>query len=118
MGGHLFETNVRVLTKDPFSILAAICRRTPVIDTKDSKIYYFDRDWWLFRHIINFLRSNVLPNELETLKELYNEASYFRIESLQKAIENVPMERIVSNVSPDLYLTWPSVNVDRFKLNR
>lgn len=110
VGGQIFETTCDVLIRDPYSILAALCRekQIPSLAPDERGIYYFDRDWWLFRHILAFLRSNTLPNELETLKELYTEASYYRLESLQRAIENIPLENI-SNLSPQINVTWPGV---------
>lgn len=109
VGGQLFETDVKTLTKDPYSVLAAICRqKNPVIQPNSEGIYFIDRDWWLFRHILAFLRSDILPNELETLKELYVESSYYRLESLQRAIENVPVGQI-SNKTNQISTTWPGL---------
>lgn len=59
VGGQIFETNVSVLTRDPSSILAACCRVTPhplLCPNEETGMIYFDRDWWLFRHVIAFLR--------------------------------------------------------------
>ncbi len=108
VGGQLFETTVEILVRDPYSILAACCRVKKPTASLDKEVIYFDRDWWLFRHILAFLRSNILPNELETLKELYTEASYYRLESLQKAIQNIPLDNI-SNLSPQINVTWPGL---------
>ena len=95
IGGQLFETTVDILTRDPFSILAACCRKKPLFKTcDDGKTIFFDRDWWIFRHVLSYLRSNILPNELETLKELYKEASFYRLESLQRSIEEIPVSEI------------------------
>lgn len=105
VGGQLFETTAEVLTRDPYSLLASICRVKPSISADTDGIFYFERDWWLFRHILSYLRSNTLPNELETLKELYQEANFYRLESLQKSIENVPVDKI-SNFSPQIATTW------------
>jgi hypothetical protein len=95
IGGQLFETTAAVLTYDPFSILAALCRKNPLFTPNiiDGSVY-FDRDWWIFRHILAYLRSGALPSDIETLKELYSEASYYRIDSLRKAIENIPLDRL------------------------
>jgi hypothetical protein len=101
VGGQLFETSVEVLTSDPYSVLAACCRVDTPIKPDDEGVFFFDRDWWIFRHIISFLRSNKLPNEIETLKELYKEASFYRIEKLQRAIENIPVDQ-VTNFSPQI----------------
>jgi len=107
VGGQIFETTVSILTRDPYSVLAALCRVQPAIaPDAQTGVYYLDRDWWLFRHILAFLRSHVLPNELETLKEMYVEASYYRLESLQRAIEELPLDR-VSNMSAQITTTWP-----------
>lgn len=110
VGGQLFETTVAVLTRDPYSILAACCRKSidPAILIGEDGIIFFDRDWWLFRHILSFLRSNILPNELETLKELYLEASYYRMESLQRSIEDIPIDRL-SNITPQISVTMPNL---------
>jgi hypothetical protein len=95
IGGQLFEITVDILTRDPFSILAACCRVKPLFQkSEDGKTIYFDRDWWIFRHIVSYLRSNILPNEIETLKELYKEASFYRLESLQRSIEEIPVSEI------------------------
>lgn len=99
IGGQLFETSVDILTRDPLSILAAYCRAKPLFQCgPDGKTFFIDRDWWIFRHILSYLRSSILPNELETLKELYKEASFYRLEALQRSIEEIPLSRI-SNLS-------------------
>ena len=108
VGGQLFETDVGTLTKDPYSILAAICRSKPILPPGKDGVFYFDRDWWLFRHILAFLRSKALPSDLETLKEMYVEASYYRLESLQRAIENIPVDQ-VNSPSPQIAVTWPGL---------
>jgi hypothetical protein len=97
VGGQIFETPVAVLTRDPYSILAACCRRTPHPDLMPDEsigMVYFDRDWWLFRHIIAFLRSNVLPTDLDTLKELYLESQYYRLDLLAQAIRDCPIDSV------------------------
>jgi hypothetical protein len=94
IGGQIFEPTVEVLMRDPYSLLASCCRENPPIPRDADGLFYFDRDWWLFRHIISFLRSNILPTDLETLKELYTEASFYRLESLQRSIEEIPLSSI------------------------
>jgi hypothetical protein len=110
VGGQIFETTCGVLTRDPYSILAACCRKRDVpIPQNSDGTFRFDRDWWLFRHILSYLRSNILPNELETLKELYVEASFYRLENLQKAIEEMPLDQ-VTNLTPQIAVTWPGIS--------
>lgn len=101
IGGQIFETTASVLTVDPYSLLAACCRMNPPFKPTVDGYYYFDRDWWLFRHIIAFLRSNKLPQDLETLKELYREASFYRLQRLQIAIENIPAASIAQLQTKD-----------------
>lgn len=103
IGGQMFETTVEVLTVDPYSVLAALCRRKPPIKPNPDGVFYLDRDWWLFRHILSFLRSGVLPRELEILKELYKEASFYRMEKLQRAIEEIPVDQVIQ-YSPAAYI--------------
>lgn len=99
---------MQVLITDPYSLLASCCRVKPLVEQSADGSFYFDRDWWLFRHILSFLRSRKLPNELQTLKELYKEASYYRLESLQRAIEDIPTDQVVS-FSPHITTTVPGV---------
>lgn len=94
VGGQIMEVSAEVLTKDASSALAALCRKKPQQGAGRPDVLYIDRDWWLFRHIIHYLRHDTLPSELETLKELYREASYYRLSSLQHAIEQLPVGRI------------------------
>ena len=56
------------------------------------------------------MRSNILPNELETLKEMYKEASFYRLESLQRSIEEIPVSEI-SNMSPHYGTATSSQNL-------
>ena len=39
---------------------------------------------------------------------MYTEASFWRLESLQKAIENIPLEEL-SNLTPQIMVTWPGL---------
>jgi hypothetical protein len=107
VGGQIFETTAGVLTREPFSVLATYCRVQPVMPCEPtSGVFFIERDWWLFRHILTYLRSNVLPNEFETLKELYLEASFYKLEGLQKAIETLPLEE-VKNLGSQITGTHP-----------
>lgn len=112
VGGQLFEVPVAVLTVDQYSILAAICRVNTPIKPDHDGLFFFDRDWWIFRHIINFLKLNKLPNEIETLKELYREASFYRLEKLQRAIEDVPVDQ-VTNYSPQITVVAQGLTEER-----
>ncbi len=94
VGGQIFEVPAEVLIADPYSLLAACCRLNPPLKPNEEGLYYFDRDWWLFRHILTFLKTKQLPRELETLKELYKEASFYRMNSLKLAIETIDVNEL------------------------
>jgi hypothetical protein len=81
---------VRVWTRDRFSILAQLCTATPKLPKlcPEDDAYFFDRDFWVFRFIYAFLRDNTLPESVDELRELYCEASYYRIGLLRHAIES------------------------------
>ena len=82
-----------MLTRDPFSILAALCRRETPIPPNDEESdggWFIDRDWFIFRHIFLFLTSNTLPRDRLLLQEMYIEAFFYRLKALQLAIEELP----------------------------
>jgi hypothetical protein len=83
------------LQKDSTSLLAQLCytETAPIEITKDGH-YYFDRDWWLFRHILNFLRDGNLPEDRKLLAQLYKESSFWNLKSLQRAIEEQKLQLI------------------------
>ena len=90
VGGVIYETYESVLTRDPDSMLAALCRDdSPLKDEeKDMEcVVFIDRSGILFRHVLNFLRDGVLPINKLTLKDLYREAKYFELNSLRTEIE-------------------------------
>ncbi|KAJ1450217.1 BTB/POZ protein [Pelagophyceae sp. CCMP2097] len=91
VGGQLFETTCAVLTaRDRFSVLAALCLREPALAKQADGTFFLDRDWWLFRHVLQFLRTGALPQDVALLRELYDEANFYRLESLRAAIRQVP----------------------------
>ena len=96
VGGQLFETTAGVLCRDEYSVLAGMCRgsgtvldsRMTIDDSGPSEgAFYIDRDWWVFRHILQFLRTGVLPEDPALIQELYSEATFYRLSLLRQAIE-------------------------------
>jgi hypothetical protein len=72
---------------------------SPALLTGDEPLsFYFDRDWWLFRHIVTYLRTGMLPDEVDVLAELFIEACYYRLELLKKALEDIPLDRLQPKV--------------------
>ena len=72
-------------------MLAALCDRDePIIAPDDDGTFFLDRDWWIFRHILNWLRTDALPQDPMVLLEMYNEAMFYRVEGLCQAIKALP----------------------------
>ena len=87
VGGQIFETSAGILTKEPFSTLAAFCRKEPVIPAEPtSGVYFIERDWWLFRHILTYLRSNILPNEFANSVDFKSLGFIFSIRKSKKSL--------------------------------
>ncbi|KAE9006122.1 hypothetical protein PR003_g17299 [Phytophthora rubi] len=99
VGGQLFKSTVKVWTRDRFSILAQLCTAPKLRPDKDGA-FFFDRDFWVFRLIVSFLRDNKLPESVEELRELYCEASFYRLGLLRHAIEArmIGEDAVVANV--------------------
>jgi len=91
VGGQLFETSEKVLRRDSHSLLAALTQADCPLQPNDNGCFVIDRDWFLFRHILTFLRDGTLPQAPDAsgediLSQLYKEASFYKLESLRYAI--------------------------------
>ena len=40
---------------------------------------YVDRDWWLFRYVLTFLRDGLVPQSRSLALQLYREAAFWRL---------------------------------------
>jgi hypothetical protein len=85
VGGQLFETTADTLLRDPDSMLAAMAGPVGPLAANDG-CFYIDRDWWLFRHILTFLRDGKLPSRRRLLSQLYREADYYNLVLLRRAV--------------------------------
>jgi len=47
---------------------------------------FIDRDGDTFRHVLNYLRSELIPSSLEVREALGHEADFFQIEPLMEAL--------------------------------
>jgi hypothetical protein len=83
----MFEASDTILKRDPKSLLAQLCSEEPPILPDPEGFYYFDRDWWLFRYVMIFLRDGSLPSDRSLLAQLYREAGFWHLNELQIAIE-------------------------------
>ena len=89
VGGQVFETSKGVLSRDPDSLLHAIVSSNSPLEIDTAGAFYIDRDWWLFRHILRFLRDGRLPEDRELLSQLYFEADYYNLVTLRRAIREL-----------------------------
>ena len=92
VGGQDFEVSKSTLCQDPQSLLFALCQddspaRVPGSEAGLSDTVVVDRDWWLFRFIVTFLRDGLIPSDRGIALQLYREAAFWRLSSLQRAIE-------------------------------
>ena len=70
----MFEIPPSILQRDPKSLLAQLCSDDPPVLADPEGFFYFDRDWWLFRYILIFLRDGTLPTDRNLLTQIYREA--------------------------------------------
>lgn len=87
VGGLMFEACESVLKRDPESLLAELCGAETPVPLLEEGFFFFDRDWWLFRFILTFMRDGTLPEDRGLLTQLYREASFWKLKQLQIAIE-------------------------------
>jgi len=88
IGGLMFEASHSVLKRDPTSLLAQLCSPTPpILPDPAGGFFIFDRDWWLFRYLMSFLRDGFLPSDRNLLAQLYREAAFWHLGEMQRAIE-------------------------------
>ena len=73
----MFEVSDYVLKRDSGSLLSQLCDANPPVMMDPNGVFYFDRDWWLFRYILIFLRDGTLPQDRNLLAQLYVFCSMF-----------------------------------------
>ena len=100
IGGLIFEVESSILSRDKESLLASLNSEHPLVSPDVNGIYTFDRDWWLFRFILNFLRDGVLPDDRGLLAQLYKESSFWKLTEMQHAIEQQKLHLPKSKISP------------------
>ena len=113
VGGQIFEMSRSLLSVDPNSLLAALivegcpiftCGGEYALDS--TCIAFVDRDWWAFRYVLNFLRDGILPKSSHALLSLYKEAVFWRLQSIQRAIEesHLNLAQVEIDLSSDIKL--------------
>ncbi|XP_068168631.1 BTB/POZ domain-containing protein KCTD12-like [Antennarius striatus] len=86
VGGQVYVTRLQTLTGAPNSLLwTKFTRSSPGDLPKDSKgRFFFDRDGFLFRYILDYLRDSelVLPEFFKERRRLQKEADFFQLPEL------------------------------------
>lgn len=92
VGGVLYTTTRSTLTKHQDSMLAAMFSGQYIPTAADQQGNYFiDRDGYMFRHVLNFLRSDrlCLPQGFKDFDLLEVEADFYQIPALILAIRQM-----------------------------
>lgn len=90
VGGTIYTSSLETLTKHPESRLARMFNGSiPIVLDSLKQHYFIDRDGKMFRHVLNFLRTNTLavPDQFAELELLYEEARYYDIPALTRQLE-------------------------------
>lgn len=91
VGGTIYTSSLETLTKHPESKLARMFNGSiPIVLDSLKQHYFIDRDGKNFRHILNFLRTNRLciPDNFDEVDLLLEEARYYDISAMVKALEH------------------------------
>ena len=125
VGGQLFEVSTAVLGQDPDSLLAALCDpECPLLaqgeaQSGGARVVYVDRDWWVFRYVLIFMRDGLVPKSRALSLQLYAEAQFWKLGSLQRALEETHLGVQRTQISVDakggLTTTRPDEKSDWWK---
>jgi hypothetical protein len=70
-------------------LLAALTQDdAPVAYSEGDAAVFFDRDWWVFRYILDYLRTGELPQKKSLLREMYIESEFYELPMMREEIEN------------------------------
>ncbi|KAJ8612574.1 hypothetical protein CTAYLR_007197 [Chrysophaeum taylorii] len=100
VGGQIFEISEDFVNQDPESLLAALTSADSPFG--NGEIPHVDRDWWVFRYVLIFLRDGVLPTSRQLVVELYREAAFWRLVTLQRAIEETHLNLTRAKIEVDI----------------
>uniref|UniRef100_A0A1A8MAN8 Potassium channel tetramerisation domain containing 12.2 n=2 Tax=Nothobranchius TaxID=28779 RepID=A0A1A8MAN8_9TELE len=93
VGGQVYVTRLETLTAAPNSLLwSKFTQSSPADLPTDSKgRFFFDRDGFLFRYILDYLRDSELslPEFFKERKRLQKEADFFQLPELSRRLAAV-----------------------------
>ncbi|XP_030855834.1 BTB/POZ domain-containing protein KCTD21-like [Strongylocentrotus purpuratus] len=107
VGGKIYRTSRTTLTSTPGSFFNLILNGGIPSAQDEQGNYLIDRDGDIFRHILNYLRSNilVLPDGFNELQLLACEADFFQLDTLKEEVLRVVHQIIGLNVGGKIYQT-------------
>lgn len=84
VGGEIYTTTKATLQRYPNSMLGAMFNGSFTTSADDSGCVFIDRDGYLFRYVLNYLRSSALclPDGFKLLDQLCLEADFYQIQPL------------------------------------
>lgn len=92
VGGVFYTTALTTLTRETDSHLATIFGEKLSLEKDAKGKYFLDRDGVLFRYVLDFLRNQalVLPEGFRERERLRQEANFYGLAGLEKAIVEFP----------------------------
>ncbi|OXA61371.1 BTB/POZ domain-containing protein kctd15 [Folsomia candida] len=103
VGGVIYTSSLETLTRFADSRLSKMFNGSiPIVLDSLKQHYFIDRDGKMFRHILNFMRTNklLIPLDFPFVDLLYEEATYFEIEELCSQLEQLKKEQSSLDGSP------------------
>ncbi|XP_057368601.1 BTB/POZ domain-containing protein kctd15-like [Daphnia carinata] len=101
VGGTIYTSSLETLTtRFGESRLAKMFNGgIPIVLDSLKQHYFIDRDGQMFRHVLNFVRNGrlLLPDDFADVELLLEEAKYYDIIPMVKALEVLRMERRMRN---------------------
>ncbi|KAK2853909.1 hypothetical protein Q5P01_006570 [Channa striata] len=105
VGGQVYVTRLETVTAVPNSLLwAKFAQGSPGELPKDSKgRFFFDRDGFLFRYILDYLRDSelFLPEFFKERRRLQKEADFFQLPELSRRLAAVSKDSSYTEDSGD-----------------
>jgi len=107
VGGTIYTSSLETLTKFSESRLAKMFSGSiPIVLDSLKQHYFIDRDGQMFRHVLNFVRNSrlLLPEDFSDVDLLLEEAKYYDIVAMVKALEQLRLDRRIRNGHHGTYL--------------
>ena len=99
VGGVIHTTTRATLCTYPESMLGAMFSGDFGATMDENGHYFIDRDGEIFKHVLNFLRSNrvTLPEDFTEWDLLLSEADFYQIQPMIDALKSVRIEKLTAN---------------------